>query len=49
MKRKMGLWNERENRNMFDYKERNPLTYAAKMTAISVSECNTEMEETVNG
>lgn len=22
MKRKMGLWNERENRNMFDYKER---------------------------
>ena len=34
---------------LFDYKERNPLTYAAKMTAISVSECNAEMEETANG
>ena len=44
-----GQWTGKPEVLLFDYKERNPLTYAAKMTAISVSECNTEMEETANG
>ena len=44
-----GQWTGKPEVLLFDYKERNPLTYAAKMTAISVSECNAEMEETANG
>ena len=44
-----GQWTGKPEVLLFDYKERNPLTYAAKMTAISVSEYNAEMEETANG
>ena len=44
-----GQWKGEPEVLLFDYKERNPLTYAAKMTAISVSECTAEMGEEANG
>ena len=44
-----GQWTGEPEVLLFDYKERNPLTYAAKMTAIPVSECTAEMGEEANG
>ena len=44
-----GQWKGEPEVLLFDYKERNPLTYAAKMTAIPVSECTAEMGEEANG
>ena len=44
-----GQWKGEPEVLLFDYKERKPLTYAAKMTAIPVSECTAEMGEEANG